>query len=189
MEIIKGRIFSDKAWYYFQARTDKPFHYLKLVVWIFARFLQLMSMGLASLKTAAKQKETKYNFKSSSLREWFGIFFEPNQIFLKKSNLIRLCKVFIIKMWLYKGISLIVICSETIGNTLGTQAKIRTLYNAILRTPRNFLETRENVKILTHPFYHINLSWFSWEWSKNFFGFIPIKINPNLYGRMDGSKF
>ena len=31
-----------------------------------------------------------------------------------------------------------------------------TLYNAILRTPRNFLETREKVKILNHPFYHIN---------------------------------
>ena len=34
---------------------------------------------------------------------------------------------------------------------------IHTLYNAILRTARNFLETRENVKISTHPFYHINL--------------------------------
>ena len=32
-----------------------------------------------------------------------------------------------------------------------------TLYNAILRIARNFLETRENIKILTHPFYHINL--------------------------------
>ena len=41
-----------------------------------------------------------------------------------------------------------------------------TLYNAILRTARNFLETRKNIKILTHPFYHINLGWFSWEWSK-----------------------
>ena len=41
-----------------------------------------------------------------------------------------------------------------------------TLYNAILRTARNFLETRENIKISTHPFYHINLGWFSWEWSK-----------------------
>ena len=41
-----------------------------------------------------------------------------------------------------------------------------TLYNAILRIPRNFLETRENIKISTHPFYHINLGWFSWEWSK-----------------------
>ena len=37
-------------------------------------------------------------------------------------------------------------------------SKKYTLYNTILRTPRNFLETRENVKILTHPFYHINLS-------------------------------
>ena len=45
-----------------------------------------------------------------------------------------------------------------------------TLYNAILRIARNFLETRENIKISTHPFYHINLGWFSWEWSKkNFF--------------------
>ena len=32
-----------------------------------------------------------------------------------------------------------------------------TLYNAILRIARNFLETRKNIKILTHPFYHINL--------------------------------
>ena len=31
---------------------------------------------------------------------------------------------------------------------------------------RNFLETRENIKISTHPFYHINLGWFSLEWSK-----------------------
>ena len=32
-----------------------------------------------------------------------------------------------------------------------------TLYNVILRIGRNFLETRENIKISTHPFYHINL--------------------------------
>ena len=36
-----------------------------------------------------------------------------------------------------------------------------TLYNTILRIARNFLETRENVKIPTHPFYHKNLDWFS----------------------------
>ena len=34
---------------------------------------------------------------------------------------------------------------------------VSTLYNAILRIARNFLETRENIKILTHPFSHINL--------------------------------
>ena len=33
---------------------------------------------------------------------------------------------------------------------------IHTLYNVILRIARNFLETRENIKISTHPFYHIN---------------------------------
>ena len=32
-----------------------------------------------------------------------------------------------------------------------------TLSNTILRIARNFLETRENLKIVTHPFYHINL--------------------------------
>ena len=32
-----------------------------------------------------------------------------------------------------------------------------TLYNTILRIARNFLETRENIKISTHPFYHVNL--------------------------------
>ena len=85
-----------------------------------------------------------------------------------------------------------------------------TLYNVILRIARNFLETRENIKISTHPFYHINLDWFWWE-EKIFFRkwptpkifkiakpkspkekkncFIPIKISSNLYGRMDGSNF
>ena len=31
------------------------------------------------------------------------------------------------------------------------------LYNVLLGIARNFLETRENVKISTHPFYHTNL--------------------------------
>ena len=87
---------------------------------------------------------------------------------------------------------------------------VDTLYNVILRIAVNFLETREKVKISTHPFYYTNLDWFSWEWSKkkiekrpfwkighfeifslNFFFFccILMKISPNLYGRMDGSKF
>ena len=65
--ISKGRRFSEKYWYYLQAQTDMPFHYLKLVVWIFPLFLLLMSVGLA-WKSAAKQKETKSNFKNSSLR-------------------------------------------------------------------------------------------------------------------------
>ena len=30
--LAKGWIFSDKDWYYLQAQTDMPFHYLKLVV-------------------------------------------------------------------------------------------------------------------------------------------------------------
>ena len=30
-----------------------------------------------------------------------------------------------------------------------------TLYNDILRIARNLLETRENIKIETYPFYHI----------------------------------
>ena len=46
-----------------------------------------------------------------------------------------------------------------------------TLYNTILRIARNFLETRESIKISTHPFYHVNLDWFSWEWSKKKFFF------------------
>ena len=54
-----------------------------------------------------------------------------------------------------------------------------TLYNVILRIARNFLVTRENIKIWTHPFYHINLDWFSWEWSK--------KKNQN--GRLKKSAF
>ena len=41
-----------------------------------------------------------------------------------------------------------------------------TLYNVILRIARNLLETRENIKIKSHPFYHIIWDWFSWGWSK-----------------------
>ena len=61
-----------------------------------------------------------------------------------------------------------------------------TLYNTILRTARNFLETRENVKISTHPFYHINLGWFSWEWSKKKIFFFEKKIQN---GRLKKSSF
>merc|ERR1712008_132314 len=37
---------------------------------------------------------------------------------------------------------------------------ISTLYNVILRIARNLLETRENIKISTNPFHHINLDRF-----------------------------
>ena len=48
-----------------------------------------------------------------------------------------------------------------------------TLYNVILRIARNFLKTRENIKISTHPVYHINLDW---EWSKKLLFFFEKKI-------------
>ena len=35
--------------------------------------------------------------------------------------------------------------------------KGHTLYNVLLRMARNLVETREKVKISTHPFYHTNL--------------------------------
>ena len=50
-----------------------------------------------------------------------------------------------------------------------------TLYNVLLRLARKLLETRENVNISTHPVYHINLEWFSWEWSKRIFFFFFLK--------------
>ena len=48
-------------------------------------------------------------------------------------------------------------------------AFVNTLYNTILRIARNFLEARENIKILTHPLNHTNFYSFSWEWSKKIF--------------------
>ena len=71
----------------------------------------------------------------------------------------------------------------SIGSFEGQKAC--TLYNAILRIARNFLETRENIKISTHKFYHINLGWFSWDWSKIFF-FFEKKIQN---GRLKKSSF
>ena len=61
-----------------------------------------------------------------------------------------------------------------------------TLYNAILRIARMFLETRENIKISTHPFYHINLGLFSWEWSKKNIFFFEKKIQN---GRLKKNSF
>ena len=49
------------------------------------------------------------------------------------------------------------------------QIHTNTLYNVLLRIARNLLETRENVKISTHPFYHTNLDWFSKKLSKKKF--------------------
>ena len=45
---------------------------------------------------------------------------------------------------------------EEIGDA-NPHVHVYTLYNAILRIARNFLETKENIKISTHPFYHVNL--------------------------------
>ena len=46
---------------------------------------------------------------------------------------------------------------------------VRTLYNLILRIAKNLLETKENIKIASHPFYHIICDWCSWGWSKKKF--------------------
>ena len=70
-QFFKGPRFSEKYWYYLQAQTNMPFHYRKLVVWIFAHFLL---------------HRTKCNIKNSSLRWWFGIFFEPHRIFCRKAT-------------------------------------------------------------------------------------------------------
>jgi hypothetical protein len=48
------------------------------------------------------------------------------------------------------------------GDNFSSQGNSDTLYNAILRIARNFLETSKNIKISTHPFYHVNLDWFPW---------------------------
>ena len=61
---------------------------------------------------------------------------------------------------------------------------LHTLYNARLRIARNFLETKENIKILTHPFYHVNLDRFSWEWSKKKFFFFWKKIQNGRFSKM-----
>ena len=44
--------------------------------------------------------------------------------------------------------------------------KTSTLYNVILRIARNLLETRENIKIESHSFYHLICDKFSWGSSK-----------------------
>ena len=62
-----------------------------------------------------------------------------------------------------------------------------TSSNLILHIARIFLETRENIKISTHPFYHINLGWFSWEWSKKKKNFFFEKKIQN--GRLKKSSF
>ena len=89
---------------------------------------------------------------------------------------------------------------------LGLVVATVTLYNVILRIARNLLETRENIKIESHPFYHIICDWFLWGSSKKkiflcrpfwnfffkkifFFCLIPMKISHKLCDRMDGTQF
>ena len=52
---------------------------------------------------------------------------------------------------------------------------VLTLYNTILRIARNLLETRENIKIESHSFYHIICDRFSWGSSKKKFFFLKKK--------------
>ena len=43
------------------------------------------------------------------------------------------------------------------GNFIMKIYTVHTLYNVILRIVKNFLETRENIKISIHPFCYMNL--------------------------------
>jgi hypothetical protein len=57
---IVGPRFLEKDWYYLQAQTDMPFHYLKLVLSIFTRFLLPRSFFSFELRGSY--------FKTSSVR-------------------------------------------------------------------------------------------------------------------------
>ena len=50
--------------------------------------------------------------------------------------------------------------TRCIDSTYDCRLKLKienyTLYNDVLRIARNLVETRENIKIESHPFYHIN---------------------------------
>ena len=41
---------------------------------------------------------------------------------------------------------------------LGLKSAVYTLYNDILRIAGNLVETRENIKIESHPFYHMDIN-------------------------------
>ena len=61
--------------------------------------------------------------------------------------------------------------------------KIRnTLYNDILRIAKNLMETKENIKIEAHPFYHIICNWFSWGSRKT--NFCKKKIQNGRFFKM-----
>ena len=72
--------------------------------------------------------------------------------------------------------------------TMTFQLKI-TLYNTILRIARNFLETREIIKILIYPCCPKDFDWFSCGWSKKKNFFWKMKISQRFCGSKDGSKF
>ena len=61
---------------------------------------------------------------------------------------------------------------------------LHTLYNVILCIARNFLETRERIKILTHPFYHINLTDFHENEAKKKFFFEAKKVQNGRFFKM-----
>ena len=90
----KGRRFSEKDWYYLQAQTDMPFHYLKLVVWIFPPFFQVphcKHTGSADSqllrRTVVWNVISKFKF---NIVIWH-IFLSPVKFSEKKGPLYTLC--------------------------------------------------------------------------------------------------
>ena len=49
---------------------------------------------------------------------------------------------------------------------LGSSVCTRTVFLILLHTPSFLLEIRVIIKILSHPWYHINCDWFEKGWSK-----------------------
>ena len=74
-------------------------------------------------------------------------------------------------------------CSRLYGRYI---LPCNTLYNDILRIARNLVETRENIKIESHPFHHIICDWFLLGWSKKKIFFWKKKIQN---GRFSKSPF
>ena len=58
-----------------------------------------------------------------------------------------------------------------------------TLYNDILRIARNLVETRENIKIESHPFHHIICDRFLLGWSKKKNFFLEKKIQNGRFSK------
>ena len=131
-------------------------------------------MPVIFCRNNAKIRERKKKCQVRRSRKWLFIKWNHKRMLKKIKNILRLKTFlennkanrlfFVLQEHIFHPIHLLGIQEHSKrpaswSKTFFANLPFReyTLYNVLLRKARKLLETRENVKILTHPVYHTNL--------------------------------